>query len=445
MNQIAKQSVTIGVIALEVALLVAALTALEAMSPPPASAFESMADHASGGFAPETLKVSRTLTTYAYLPYITTPISGTPKDVRVYPEAIDKYGPRVAHHDGLVYAAWYGPPDYGFGNSTVSIASSTNSGLTWRQSVTTTGTAPAIAVDVYGHLHMAYLAHSGASDTIVYYTRSIDDGRTLTPPLALKTCTGNDCSQPDIALDADGNAYVVWDEGTDVVLGRVINQAGGSISITETVVGTTTVGYAEPPRVAVSPSGRNLYVIWKCPPDYGSYVRTYFARSTDGGDAFEPRYNPTGFTHHGEYAPDVAAFGEEIVYITWVLDQYLDRRANFARSENSGASFSSRIELGQSGSDYDSTIAADTLGQICVAWRQGNSMQVRDLYFRCSLDRGQDFLPAKLLASGPPGTGQYSPALALWRGADSTYMDAVWQDERNGYADIFFSSLPVTP
>lgn len=445
MNQIAKQSVTMGMIALEVALLVAALAALETMSSPPqAAAVGSMAGNAGIGFAPEDLKASTTLTPCAYLPFISTPISGTPKDVRVYPVAIDKYGPQVAHHGDLAYAAWYGPPDYGLGNSTVSIASSTNGGWTWGQPVTATGASPAIAADVRGDLHIAYLEHTSTVDSVIYYSRSTDGGRTLAPPLA-QACNSSYCSQPDIALDANGNAYIVWREETNIILGRVIIQGGDSVSITKTIVGTTTVGYAEPPQVAVSPSGQNVYVIWRCPPDYGSYVRTYFARSTDGGDTFGPRFNPTGFTRHGEYSPDVAAFGEDTVYITWVLDVYSDRRINFARSETSGESFSPRIEMGQSGSDYDSTIAEDDWGQVCVAWRQGATEEAGDVYFRCSLDRGQNFLPARMLTLGPPGTGQYSPALALWRSADATYVDAVWQDERDGYVGILFSSAPVTP
>jgi hypothetical protein len=399
----------------------------------------------TGGFTSGTLNASETLTSRVYLPYIIV-CKGTLGDMPVYPEPIGKYGPKVAHHGHQVYVAWSGPPYYNYGNRTVFVAASTDDGWTWRQPVTTTGTGPAIATDVNGDLHIVYLGHSSAFDSIIYYTRSIDSGQTFNPPIALDVCSANYCSEPDIALNASGNPYVVWQEQTNVILARVTIHEDNSVNITTTIVGATTTCSSEPPKVAVSPSGQNVYVVWKCPPYCGAYVRAYFARSTDEGDTFEPRFNPTGFIRHGEYSPGVAAFGEDIVYITWVLDQYGDHRANFARSENSGKSFSPRRELGQSGSDHDSTIAADTLGQVCVAWRQGDSVEEWDLYFRCSLNRGQNFLPASLLAAGPPGTGQHHPALVLWNSIScGTYLDAVWQDERNDYADIFFSSVPVTP
>lgn len=361
-----------------------------------------------------------------------------PTDVPISTELTEEYAPQIARYDGQVYVAWHS-------DNNVFLAVSTDGGWTWGQPVTLTGRHPAIAVDANGNLHVSYW-HSD----IVYYIQSTDGGQTFTPPLSLGA--GH---SPDITADANGNPYVVWegqwsgpDEFTDVILARFTVQGYSSVSltttITTTIVATTTRGYSEPPKVAVSPSGQNVYVIWKCPPHYPAYVRTYFARSIDGGDTFEPRCNPTGFTHHGEYSPDVAAFGEDTVYITWVLDQYGDRRINFARSENSGEceSFSPRLELGQSGRDYDSTIAADALGQVCVAWRQ-DTEQDKDLYFRCSLDGGQNFLPAHLLVSGPSGTLQYKPALALWNNSCATCLDAVWEDARNDNRDIFFSSIPV--
>jgi len=398
----------------------------------------------SGGLTFDTLAASGTLTPKAYLPYIskqptpTSTPSGLPTEIPVSTEPAEEDAPQIARHGYQVYVAWYS------GNNSY-VKTSTAGGWAWGLPVTIAGRHPAIAVDVNGTLHVCY-DYSGT----VYCIQSTDGGQTFTSPLSL----GAGCS-PDITVDASGKPYVVWQEQcsgpdafTNVILGRFTVQGYGPINltatITKTVVGATAINldYSEPPKVAVSPSGRNVYVIWKCPPYYGDYVRTYFARSTDGGNTFGSRFNPTGFIRHGEYSPDVAAFGENIVYITWVLDQYHDCRANFARSGNSGRSFSSRLELGNSGSDHDSTIAADDRGQVCVAWRQGPE-QDTNLYFRCSINGGQSFLPARLLVSGPPGTSQYEAALVLWNSNSSTYLDAVWEDTRNSSQDIYFSSILV--
>ena len=91
--------------------------------------------------------------------------------------------------------------------------------------------------------------------------------------------------------------------------------------------------------------------------------------------------------------------------------------------------------------NFDSTIAADILGQACVAWRQVTEPDT-DLHFRCSLDGGQSFRSESVLVSGPPDTAQYKPALALWNTTcGATYLGAVWEDARNGNRDIFFLSL----
>jgi len=350
-------------------------------------------------------------------------------------EPAEENAPQIAHHGYQVYVAWYS------GNKSYA-KTSTAGGWAWGLPVTIAGIHPAIAVDVNGIVHVCY-DHSGT----IYYIQSTDGGQTFTSPRSL----GAGCS-PDVAVDASGRPCVVWQENcsgasefTNVVLARPAVQRYGRIrpkANSATIVGTTTASWSDPPKVAVSPSGHHVYVIWKCPPVYGDYVRTYFARSTNGGDTFEPRFNPTRFVRHAEYSPDVAALGENTVYIKWVLDQYTDLRTNFARSEDSGEHFSPRLELGYSGSDLNSTIAADDHGRVCVAWRQGAG-QGTDLYFRCSINGGQSFLPARLLVSGPPGTSQYKPALVLWNGASATYLDAVWEDKRNGNRDIYFSTILV--
>jgi hypothetical protein len=361
------------------------------------------------------------------------------QQVPISTDPAEEYRPQIARHGDRVYVAWYSGND-------VLLATSPDGGWTWGPPVViATGKNPAIVVDAKGNLHVSYW-----NSYIVYYVQSMDGGRTFTPSLSLGAG-----DSPDVAVDASGNPYVVWqgqwsgpDEFADIILARFTVQGYSSIglttTITTTIVTTTTAGYSEPPKVAVSPSGQNVYVFWNCPPHYPAYVRTYFARSIDGGDTFEPRCNPTGFTHHGESSPNVAAFGEDTVYITWVLDQYGYRRTNFARSENGGEckSFSPRLVLAEYEDNYGSTVAADALGQVCVAWRQVITEEI-DLHFRCSLDGSQSFPPEHLLVSGPPGTPQYKPALALWNDTCTTYLDAVWEDARNGNRDILFSSIPV--
>jgi hypothetical protein len=328
------------------------------------------------------------------------------------------------------------------------VETSSDGGQSWGTLARFAGDHPSIAVDSSGRIHISY-QYCGE----VYYTQSQSNGEAFSEPLLL----GAGCS-PDIAVDASGSPYVVWQqdcgsgyEYTNIVLARPVPRNSGSVAlmskiVAATSVGETTTSYSEPPKVAVSPSGSNVYVIWKCPSRYGAYVRTYFTRSLDGGDTFEPRYNPTDFVRYGEYSPDVAAYGERVVYIAWVLDGYRDDGVRFDRSRDSGAesSFSHRVKLTRATGNRDTTIAADSLGQVCVAWREGVESSA-DLYYRCSLDQGDSFQPQRVLASGPPDTEQKNPALALWHDANRTYLDAAWEDGRYDRPYILFGRILIGP
>ena len=163
-------------------------------------------------------------------------------DVQVSTELANDNKPRIARYEDRVYAVWYR-------NGEVSLGISTDGGAIWESSAIITGTRPAIAVDTYGNLHITY-----DDSHQVYYTTSEDGGQTFSSPLSL----GNGCG-PDIAVNAGGNPYIVWqeeasvcgdtgvDQVTNIVLSRIEEHDLVSLgtTITKTVVSTTTLGFSE--------------------------------------------------------------------------------------------------------------------------------------------------------------------------------------------------------
>jgi hypothetical protein len=212
----------------------------------------------SGGLTSDILAASGTLTPMAYLPYISrqsTPTStppGLPTEVPVSTGPAQEHAPRIARRGYQVYVTWYS------GNNSY-VKTSTAGGWAWGLPVTIVGRHPTTAVDVNGAVYVCY-DDSGT----VYCIQSPNGGQMFTSPLSL----GAGCS-PDIAVDASGKLYVVWQEQcsgpdafTNVILARLTVQAYGPINlmatITTTVVGRTSINYSEPPKVAVSPSGQHI-------------------------------------------------------------------------------------------------------------------------------------------------------------------------------------------
>lgn len=340
--------------------------------------------------------------------------------------------PKIVRFGQNLYVVWDS-------NSSIFLSISIDGGIKWSTPRPFDGSQPALAVDLNGTLHLVYQEGND-----IYYTTSSDQGASFDESLQLGLGRA-----PDISIDEQGNPHVVWQnkdddpgEHTEILYSRIVREGDELTHTSPVEVGTTTVGWSEPPQIAVSPSGQNIYVVWKAPPAYPKWVYTHFARSIDSGKTFEAQFNPTGFTSHGEYTPNIAAYGEDRIYITWVLDKFRNRLTRFALSEDSGASFSSPNVLGASNSDRDTTVAISPTGDSCVVWAADGQ-----LLTRCSVDGGFHFSPNQVLAESMEATSPHMPDVLLYRQQGMLKLDIVWE-ERNKESksgDIYFVSRQIAP
>jgi PKD repeat protein len=341
------------------------------------------------------------------------------------------YNPSIAVKDSNAYAVWQRSSDIYF-------AQSIDGGKNWEcYGSIGKGSDPSIAVDHRGYIYVVW----GSSGTI-YISNSTDGGSTFSTPV--KIGSGY---YPDLAIDNNGYLYVVWQKETGAIKYTLVNFAksedqGATWSFAW--VGTTTAEYYSPPKVAVSPGGNNVYVVWVCPPSLGEHIRVYFSRSTDGGITFSPRENPTDFIRHGEYNPDIAACGENEVYIAWRLDRYHNNHVYFIKSKNGGVSFSSMIRVNdgayETSDAYLPSIAVDGSGGIYSAWVDNRGGD-RDIYFDKSKDGGSSFGVDIRVDNATDSSYQTDPSIAV-----GTYgwIIIAWADKRNGNYDIYCAVLNTT-
>jgi len=238
---------------------------------------------------------------------------------------------------------------------------------------------------------------------------------------------------PSIAVDPSGNAYAVWQDdrngNSDIYFSY--RPAGGTwgpnIRVNDDV-GTAQQGF---PSIAVDPSG-NAYAVWNDNRNGGGDM--YFSYRPAGG-TWGPNTRVNDVVSTGGN-PSIGVDASGNAYAVWQdgrngdLDIYFSYRPAAGQW---GANVRVDDDVGAA-AQVDPSIAVDPLGNAVAVWedtRNGN------------LDIYSSFRPAggtwgaNVRVNDDSGTvNQEWPSVAV-DARGNAY--AVWQDERNGNLDIYFS------
>ena len=128
----------------------------------------------------------------------------------------DQYTPSLtADGAGSLNLAWV---DYWDGDRDVYFARSTDGGNTWSASArvnddagSASQSAPSLAVDGGGNLHLAWKDYRDESNE-VYFARSTDGGNTWSANLRVNDDTGASLDAPCLAIDDSGNVHIAWQD-----------------------------------------------------------------------------------------------------------------------------------------------------------------------------------------------------------------------------------------
>jgi len=136
---------------------------------------------------------------------------------------------------------------------------------------------PCIAVDSQGNVHVAwydYTDYGGAgTDTDIFYrywnaTTGVWSGHNNTTDVVSIESTTADSEHPDIAVDEEGNVYIVWDDKMDIlsagtdedIFCRCWNASIGAWS-SVSLLSNGSNTYSTYPSIATDTVG-NIYVVW---------------------------------------------------------------------------------------------------------------------------------------------------------------------------------------
>jgi hypothetical protein len=211
---------------------------------------------------------------------------------------------------------------------------------------------------------------------------------------------------------------------------------------------TSSTGQATP-GVAVTSNGI-VGAVWMDGRDDNLKNDIYFSKSVDGGNIFGDGVDDTDVLVNddsfsaSQKSPAIATYNNNF-YVVWT-----DSRGNFdhiyfSKSTGGGSSFSSNKRADDTPSNFNvgfSDIAVTSSGTICVVWqdnRDGNA----DIYYSESTNDGSSFSTSLRVDNTGTGTSdQKYPKIAIG-GSGDKYV--VWQDNRNGNNDIYFAHAgPIT-
>lgn len=294
---------------------------------------------------------------------------------------------------------------------------------------------PSVAVNPHNprQLLAAAQVSPGADPEFLATYLSSDAGLTWQPGAVPKLPVGANGDDVTVAFDVRGRGYVcaTSDEGGRAIYVWRTDNGGRTFSAPVTVLENQ---YCDHPWLATgqgrTASERNVYVVWGAG-DARTAPALDFARSTDGGQSFEP---PRRILAASTIPSDVGA-GPEIAtapggLVCAVCDWTTKREPSGDQtgqvvavcSTDWGQSFSAPVQLGAESSvvvlpgdvmpNSGPTVAASAQGTLYVAFPQHRAGTQSDIVVVTSHDRGQTWSqPVK--ATPADGATYFQPNLAV--------------------------------
>lgn len=242
-----------------------------------------------------------------------------------------------------------------------------------------------------------------------FFANSTDGGHTFGENKKVNDISIGDQFYPDIEIDDNGIIYVVWEQKIDGNYSILFSKSldGGNIWTPSKKVDDEPTAKQRMPSIALD-AMNNIYVVWRNSSqkdaDIYSEFDLYFSKSTNGGDNFTQSIPITNDIIEDQCQPSIAVNDEGKIFITWLEQQ------EFPTSENS-----------------------------C------------DIYLVNSTDGGNTFSPKQKINNCPSFSSVYTPSNVITVRGNHAFI--VWQDDRKGDWDIYFSrsnwnpsmAIPISP
>ncbi len=245
---------------------------------------------------------------------------------------------------------------------------------------------------------------------------------TTPPPITtiLSNNTG-DSTNPNVAVSGS-DVFVAWEDTTggnrEILL--ISSLDGQNFTTVRNV--TQTAGDSLNPRLAVS--GNNLYLVWEDTSTTGG-GQIMFASSSDSGATFTPMKNLSNNTGDSTN-PNLAVSGSN-VFVSWEqVDTNSTSGASnsevmFAKSSDSGATFTSAKTLSNNAGDSTNPNVSVSGNNVYVVWEDDTAGGSEIILVR-STNNGVNFAPSRNISNSPGES--FNPRIAI----SESNVYVVWVD-----------------
>ncbi|MGV3523899.1 MAG: hypothetical protein ACO1RX_06710 [Candidatus Sericytochromatia bacterium] len=242
--------------------------------------------------------------------------------------------------------------------------------------------------------------------------------------------TEDDQDYPRMAMDAQGNFVVVWESDVDGydnvdVYARRYNSSGVALG-SEFRVNTTTDGYQEDPDVAMDANG-NFVVVWE--EDYSDlHAQRYNSQGMPVGSEFQVmRENG----NEEQDNPAVAMDSEGDFVVAWTGYEYEsnDDQVFAQRYDSQGNTVGSVMAVNNNleNDKYDVDVALDADGDFVLVWEsEENDEEDYGIYARRFSNTGADIDGTEFRVNTLTNGSHYNPNVGMDASGNFTI---VWQNE----------------
>jgi hypothetical protein len=295
---------------------------------------------------------------------------------------------------------------------------------------------PGVAMDSLGNTYAVWLDYRRGNPDIYFAFRP--PGGPWQGNVRINDDTGTASQlRPDIAVDANGNAYAVWQDfrnGTSDIYFSY-RPFGGSWQANTKVNHDTSNTIRSQPAIAVDANG-NAYAVWT---EYrNGNPNIYFSyRPAGGGWQGEGKVNQASGTAK-QYVPRIASDPNGNVMVVW-QDGRSGNEDIYSAYRPFGGSWSAEVLVNNDGGSSDQLnpdvvfLTVDGYPTFIAVWEDRRN-GVEDIYYAINSFGNWDFYQGKV--NDGTSTNMYGPRVAADQ-AGNAYV--VWEDRRDGASDIYFS------